>query len=566
VDFSRPEVPPIEAAFEKYFPGRWRRADKAELGKHSKSLRAPLGWRLRVASDEFACPGIDHLFVFLDKDFPRTDPRVCAPQADRGFAWPHVEAGGLLCLKQTARDADPGERVLAQLAWTAELLRLDEAERDCEFAREFSAYWGQRLSPKAPTFLSLVRSDGGSREVWYYDDWAKRRVVIADDRRSLSDWLRQSGRAPASADIKPTYLIWLNQPWRPNEFPDTGRNILAAIPRETQAEILVPAQKLPVLIGANTETGPVFVGVVLTSATEKILRKGFRSGATIPLERIAGSFSAFPVRRCSVERVDGVWVHGRDHNAEYARLSRKQVAIVGCGSLGGFVARLLTQAGVGRFILVDPEMLASHNAARHVLGLDGLGERKAEALAAMLIKQFPHIPKPSVYVSRFEDLHAPALEALASADLIISAGIDYEGDMRLDAWRRQCVSPPVHICVWAEEFALAGHAIVLVGDSSLSDAFSATGAPAVALTDTWPETAHVVEAGCANVFQPHGAVDLQNTVVLGARLALDVLNARVTQSSRRTWQGDRDAVIRLGGTPRAAFTESFVERTHTWPP
>lgn len=557
---------PVEAALDVHFPGHWRRADKAEHGKHAKCLRAPVGWHLCVSPDEFACPGIDQLFVFLDEDFPRTDPRVCAPQADRDFAWPHVEAGGLLCLRQTARDADPGERVLAQLAWTAQLLRLDEAELDREFAREFSAYWGQRLSPEAPRFLSLARSGGGSREVWYYADGARRRVVIADDRRCLSDWLRQSGRAQAGADIKPTYLIWLNQPWRPNEFPDTGKKIMAAIPRETQAAVLVPGQNLPVLIGADTETGPVFVGAVLTSDTEKKLRKGFRSGAMIPFEQVAGSFSAFPVKRCSVERVDGTWVHGRDQNAEYPLLSLKKVAIVGCGSLGGFVARLLAQAGVGRFILVDPETLAAHNAARHVLGLDRLGEHKAEALAAMLIKDFPHISKPSVYASQFQDLLAPALEDLSSADLIISAGIDYEGDMRLDAWRRQCVSPPVHVCVWAEEFALAGHAIALVGGSSLAEAFTAAGAPAFALTDDWPESAHIVEAGCANVFQPHGAVDLQNTVVLGARLALDVLNTRVVQSSRRTWQGNRDAVIRLGGTPRSTFTESFVERTHVWPP
>jgi hypothetical protein len=272
------------------------------------------------------------------------------------------------------------------------------------------------------------------------------------------------------------------------------------------------------------------------------------------------------VKRCSVERVDGAWVHGRDHNAEYPPLSLKKVAIVGCGSLGGFVTRLLAQAGVGRFVLVDPETLAAHNAARHVLGMDRLGEHKAEALASMLMKDFPHNSKPSVYISRFEDLHAPALEDLSSADLIISTGIDYEGDMRLDAWRRQCDSPPTHVCVWAEEFALAGHAIALVDESSLADVFTPAGVPTVSLTDAWPETAHIVEAGCANVFQPHGAIDLQDTVVLGARLALDVLNTRVVQSSRRTWQGNRDAVIRLGGTPRSTFTESFVERTHVWPP
>ncbi len=519
---------------------------------------------MRVSPDEFACPGVDHLLVVVDKHFPLTEPRICAPQADRDFAWPHVEGGGLLCLKQTRCDADAGERVLAQLTWARDLLRLDETERGRDFAREFGAYWAQRLSPGAPTFVSLSSPAPPSREVWFYNDWPNKRLVVADERRALLEWLRNSGDEPSSADIKPSYLVCLDRPWRPSEFPNAGRDILGLVPRAAQEEILEPGEVVPLLIGTDTETGPVFAGILLTSAKESVLRKGFRSGTTLPFERVTGSFSAFPVKRCSADRVDGAWVHGRDHNADYSLLSRKKVAIVGCGSLGGFLVRLLAQAGVGRFVLVDNDKLAAHNVSRHVLGLDQRGEHKAKAIGEMLVRDFPHMANPVVYTKRIEDLREPELAELASADLVISAGIDYQGECFSTAGggsvsaAAACLRMARRVCPrracrrpCRRQFSRRGFHAGWRSGVHADRSMAGWGAPR--------------RGGVRQRLQPHGAVDLQSSVTLAARLALDVLRGRVAQSCRRTWQGDRNAVITLGGTPRAEFAESFVEKNYAWP-
>ena len=376
MDFSRPEVPAIEAALDAGFPGRWRRASKVDLAKYTQ-LPERIGWRVRVSSDEFSCSGVDHLLVVVDKHFPLTEPRICAPQADRDFTWPHVEPGGLLCLKQTRRDADAGERVLAQLSWARDLLRLDDAERGRDFAREFGAYWAQRLSPAAPSFVTLANPAAPSREVCFYHDGTNKRLVIADEKRVLLDWLRNSGDELSSADIERSYLVWLDRPWRPSQFPIAGRDILGLVPREAQEGILVPGEVVPLLVGTHTETGPVFAGMLLTSEKVSVLRKGFRSGTALPFGRVAGSFAAFPVKRCRY-RVDGAWVHGRDHNADYTLISTKKVAIVGCGSLGGFLVRLLAQAGVGRFVLADADKLALTMSPDMFLGLPNSVNTKQE--------------------------------------------------------------------------------------------------------------------------------------------------------------------------------------------
>ena len=46
---------------------------------------------------------------------------------------------------------------------------------------------------------------------------------------------------------------------------------------------------------------------------------------------------------------------------EAERLSRKHLAIVGCGSGGSAFASMAARAGIGRFTLIDPDVLALEN-------------------------------------------------------------------------------------------------------------------------------------------------------------------------------------------------------------
>lgn len=94
------------------------------------------------------------------------------------------------------------------------------------------------------------------------------------------------------------------------------------------------------------------------------------------------------MKRTALERVDASWIHGRDHDCDQATLSNKRVAVVGCGALGAAIARLLAEAGLGRFILVDPDSLLPHNTSRHALGQSYLFQNKAQGTARMLKGDF----------------------------------------------------------------------------------------------------------------------------------------------------------------------------------
>lgn len=54
-------------------------------------------------------------------------------------------------------------------------------------------------------------------------------------------------------------------------------------------------------------------------------------------------------------------------STKQALLSRKTAVIVGLGSLGSVVAELLTRAGIGKLVLIDHDIVESHNLQRQSL-------------------------------------------------------------------------------------------------------------------------------------------------------------------------------------------------------
>jgi hypothetical protein len=65
-------------------------------------------------------------------------------------------------------------------------------------------------------------------------------------------------------------------------------------------------------------------------------------------------------------------------------LAERTVAIVGCGSLGSKIAASLARSGVGRFLLVDDDILMPDNLVRHDLDWREIGTHKADSVASRI--------------------------------------------------------------------------------------------------------------------------------------------------------------------------------------
>lgn len=523
---------------------------------------------MNIPSDSLELKTVDHLVLAVDAAFPNSQPRIFAPAAGSDYSWPHVEQAGLLCLRSSRNSAPIADRVQVHLRDAEELLNFSLPKRREEFEREFTAYWSHRATNSAERarVWSLVTPGQETREVAYFFDGRSNRHVIADDKDALKRWLRNTGVNPGDKQIYPTWLFRLSEPWTPREFPETGDEITKLLPPEIVRKCLEPGLLSPFLFEVDTTTGTTFAAVVLKGAERRNVMKGFRHMSKVPSERIVGSYANRPIERCKVARVDGAWVHGRDHPSSYASVKNRKVAIVGCGAIGAAVAHLLAQAGVGEQIFVDADSLSTANVSRHPLGMLHVGLNKASALKAYLQREFPHLTFEHTFRDRIERLSSKDLDQLARSDLIISAGIDFDGEAALDQWRRSLARPPAHLSTWAEAYAAAGHAVLLYGQTSILTGFDDEERPNFRLTD-WPDEsgALIVEAGCGNSFQPHGVIDLHPTVGVAAGLALDALLDKVPASCRRVWMGNPAVVVANGGKLRESFSDRLTVREFVWP-
>ncbi|WP_304351340.1 ThiF family adenylyltransferase [Comamonas testosteroni] len=74
-------------------------------------------------------------------------------------------------------------------------------------------------------------------------------------------------------------------------------------------------------------------------------------------------------------------------------LEAKRIALIGCGTIGGFLAELLVKAGAGlgggQLTLVDHDTLMPHNVGRHRLGLNHSLQKKSIALKKELTAGAP---------------------------------------------------------------------------------------------------------------------------------------------------------------------------------
>lgn len=102
------------------------------------------------------------------------------------------------------------------------------------------------------------------------------------------------------------------------------------------------------------------------------------------------------------------------------QLALKRVGIVGLGSGGGFVAQALAMSGVGKFVLVDDDILEAVNVVRHIADRREIGRPKAAVVADLIRHRNPDADV-DVHVGRIEN-HLNALDGL---DLLI-VGVDGE--------------------------------------------------------------------------------------------------------------------------------------------
>lgn len=199
---------------------------------------------------------------------------------------------------------------------------------------------------------------------------------------------------------------------------------------------------------------------------------------------------------------------------------RKGAVIIGCGSVGSLVAMELARAGVGRFFLMDMDILGYHNICRHQCGIQDVGKFKTTAVKERILQINP---TAQVFTSnkKIQEVDMSLLDSFCNKDAIMVGCADNrEGDL----YGNQYIAKPngmpfVSIGCWERAFAGEIFYCLPEGMPDYSDFVAALG-----------ETSGRVNAnthiymGEVGSFEPGISADINFVTTIAVKMILDLLN------------------------------------------
>lgn len=390
-------------------------------------------------------------------DRPPSIALVRVPDALKPIA-PHIDSSGGICYLSRQSIAlnifDPVGQMLGCLNRAEKVLgQLLRNELVDDLAEEFFAYWGsdtyhcyfdfrvgshQKL--QAIVDLKYIRD---VIVVFVTDDvertFAKSKMLgyqVGRMTHPVERIFTKVEPRPLQHNWPPATLGDLIQ-WQSIQDSRTARKI---VERVSQA-----AEKNAAYLTVMIESPKFFYAFLV------FLRLEGDSPTKVELRRrsVLYSSSVMPLRGW---RIDERYIIGRNVPA-MKTLEHKKIVVVGCGTIGGYLAEMLVKAGAGagqgELVLVDSDTLSAANLGRHRLGFPSIGHNKADALCDELSRSMPD--------ARLRSLPIDVRKAnLATADLIIDA----TGEQTVSDYLASSHTVTAQLNVWIEGPGVAVRALI----------------------------------------------------------------------------------------------------------
>lgn len=238
------------------------------------------------------------------------------------------------------------------------------------------------------------------------------------------------------------------------------------------------------------------------------------------------SIYGLKVRPISVIRIDDRYLAQRNM-PKSKTLAGKNLAVVGCGTIGGYLSDMLIKAGAGtcggKLTLVDFDCLLPQNIGRHRLGFPDLLSNKAEAMAKELKRLAPGAEIRALPV----DVRQAQLGAL---DLLIDA----TGEESLGHWLSGHYPRPTSmLSVWIEGPGTGVRTLLRTSTSSACYRCLWHSNRRGELRSTLDSLPTILAGhGCEGLYVPFPASVSVHAASLGAEAALDWVNGNYSPALR----------------------------------
>lgn len=397
---------------------------------------------------------------------------------------PHIEANQRLCyLDKDAYYLDPFKPqeslniLLKQINQVLkEIATLEPLEVAHEHAFEFTAYWGA----SGRVFLASLDEQGlvykYKRVNFHKNQTVPEWVYLSkDDLQFKSSWL-SSVPGLSEQSSKPTHAVFVKSykdpliekgiKWPPQDFKEffTWFRRIDSNAAKTLLQLVKKTFKQRMLFVFVQFNGEHTIGFTLSKTdygNSAITSSIHQKKSDRFLNALCSKRMMEPILRLVCENASQEFVLKRNNQFT---LKDKKIILIGCGTIGGYLAHSLVQNGAGygqgKLTLYDPDEYSPANIGRHILGGNYLRQMKSYAMKEFLLRD---------YYSYGFNIHAKEqfdhndIDSTSGYDLIIDATGDHQFSTLLSkSWHQAKIRSPLLIHGWID--AAGGAARALLDD------------------------------------------------------------------------------------------------------
>ena len=487
--------------------------------------------------------------IDLGQGFPKAFPTIRVVDGKRFM--PHSSSGGKLCLFDESsvmiKLNSPEQLLLDSYDRAIEILGMDPETQKEEVFREFFAYWGNQSHAGFMLYTNLPAAETREfKEYTVIGDKVNRLVVSDNLEESKALLVNHMGCAPSEAEKHkiPCYRIRL----RSSSLPKMNESFTWKNIRSFILDNITGSQKRRFNQMLSEQCSVVNRLLLLTIPSYYGDQYAciWMHHNSPKRKNALRNISDCKVDAVTTVRIDPQYLLVRG-GAEKS-IMQKSVLLIGCGSVGGFLADNLCQCGIGTLDILDKDILTTDNIHRHVLGFDDaiLGQYKADLLKRHLESRFPYVDIDSLsFVDRTAETLIKEPNRFMHYDLIVSATGDPAIDLEINDELHKIENAPPFVACFNEPYGIGGHAIaVLKGGGCLRCLYSdPISGELVSFQGSFTKEDQSFSkniSGCSSAFVEYSVLDSQQTAIMASRLIIDVLTGKYGQTRLVSWIGSAD--------------------------